>query len=117
MTTSTTNTNGQASYTFTPILPLPPSSFLQTTVTAGVGTSTVQFIETTVVPSQTTGAAPIQISLISPLPAEALTGTAGQTGATPLQAQVTITQEGLVEGLGGIAVQLITGGVRQPVVW
>jgi len=108
-TTSTTNASGQASYTFTPVLPLPPSSYLQTTVTATVGTSTAQFTETTVVPSEQTGAAPVQISLISPVPAQALTGTAGQTATTSLQAQVTITQEGLVEGLPGIAVQLIAG--------
>jgi len=109
VTTSTTNASGLASYSFSPLLPSPPSSFLQATVTAAVGASTVQFTETTLVPSEQTGFAPIQVSLISPLPGQALTGTAGQTSSTQLQVQVTITENGLVEGLGGVAVQVVSG--------
>jgi uncharacterized protein (TIGR03437 family) len=109
VTTYTTSASGLASYTYSPILPPPGSSFTQTIITAGAGTSTVQFTETTVVPSELTGFAPVQINLISPVAGQALTGTAGQTASTPVQVQVYVTQEGLVEGLAGVALQIVPG--------
>jgi len=81
----------------------------QSTVTAAVGASTVQFTETSVVPSLETGFAPVQITLLSPLPGQAFTGTAGQTATTPIQVQVLVTQLGLEQGLPGVAVQIVSG--------
>ena len=109
VTTSATNSSGVASYTFEPVLPQPGLSFAQSTVTATAGTSTVQFTETSVEPSLDTGFAPVQITLISPLPGQAFTGTAGQTSTTPIQVQVLVTELSNVEGLPGVAVQIVPG--------
>jgi len=109
VSTSITNASGLASYTFEPVLPQPGLSFAQGIVTAGAGTSTVQFTETSVVPSLETGFAPVQITLLTPLAGQPFTGTAGQTSPTPIQVQVLVTQLSNVEGLPGVAVQLVPG--------
>jgi uncharacterized protein (TIGR03437 family) len=98
-----------ATYTVKPFVPEPGLSFAQSVITAAVGASTVQFTETSVVPSLETGFAPVQITLLSPLAGQAFSGTAGQTATTPIQVQVLVTQIGLEQGLPGVAVQIVSG--------
>lgn len=107
--TTLTDDTGQASYTFPLVLPTPPFSFVQTSVTAKVATSTVQFIETTTVPGPNSPGAPVFISLLSPQPGQPLSGTAGQTSSIPVQVQVFVINSGVAGGLPGVAVQIISG--------
>jgi uncharacterized protein (TIGR03437 family) len=108
---ATTGTNGQASFNFVPVFPNNGSTINQTPVVATALNSSVQFIETTLIPNQQTpGIAPVQISLATP--AQALTGSAGQTGSTPIKVQVV----GFLGGIPGISVQLISGASPGPTV-
>jgi uncharacterized protein (TIGR03437 family) len=111
-TTSTTVTNasGIASYTFVPFFPFPGVNFIQSTVTAVVGTSSVQFIETAAVPTGQTGLPSITVTLVAPISPQPLTGTAGATGSSPIKVQVSGIQGLNGGGLAGIALQLISTG-------
>ena len=111
MATSATNSSGQASYAFQPFFPFPGTLIQQTTITAAVGSSSVQFSETSVVPAPLTGVPPVTVALVSPTSPPPLMGTSGQTG-TPIQVQVTGFQGELGGGVPGIALQLVpaTGG-------
>jgi uncharacterized protein (TIGR03437 family) len=105
---STTDQNGLASYTFFPIAPFPGLNYSQTTVTATALGSSVQFVETTVVPGQQ-AVSPIQVTLLSPPAGQALSGAVGQTASTLVQVQV-LGMQGLYSGpIANVALQLVSG--------
>jgi uncharacterized protein (TIGR03437 family) len=106
---TTTDASGQASYTFPLVLPYPGYSFLQTSITATVGASTVSFIESTAVPASGSPGPPIYVTLLTPLPATSYSGTAGTTSSTLIKVQVYATQSGVGGGLAGVSLQLLPG--------
>ena len=110
--TSTTNSSGQASYTFVPLAFFFGSNFLPATVVASALTTSVQFVETTATPTSS-GAAPAFATLVPPGSGPVLTGTSGQTAATPIKVSV----YGFLAALPGIQISLqpwVTGNPGHP---
>ena len=100
--TSTTDTAGQAGFSFTGIAPF--FNVLSASVVASALDTSVSFVETTLAPGAS-GAPPVVVSLIPAGPPPALTGFAGQTDPTPIQVGVF----GPVGPLPGVQVRLQSG--------
>ncbi len=94
-TTSVTDANGLTSYTPQASAPLSTASYGQTTVTASISNSTVQFIETLAVPSAANNFSPVSVVQLSPQVGVALTGGVGQVGSTPIKILVNTGQGGI----------------------
>ncbi|MFN7996302.1 MAG: hypothetical protein U0Q18_22005 [Bryobacteraceae bacterium] len=93
--TSTTDTNGQATFTPDQSYPQGFASYGQTTLVATAGTSSVTFYETYAVPSATNSFAPISVFQLSPAVGTQLSGGVGSTGTTPIKMQVTSNGNGV----------------------
>jgi uncharacterized protein (TIGR03437 family) len=109
--TTTTNSAGQASYTFVPLAFFFGSNFLPATVVAADLNTSVEFVETTATPNES-GQVPVVINLIPPGAPPALTGLAGQTAATPIKVAVF----GFLAALPGVQVRLLSGTTGHPTV-
>jgi uncharacterized protein (TIGR03437 family) len=104
--TSSTNSAGQATYTFLPFgFFFGITDFLPATVVASALGASASFVETTGEPNQLSGQVPVVINLIPAASAPALVGSAGQTAATPIKVLVA----GFLAPIPGVQVALKSG--------
>jgi uncharacterized protein (TIGR03437 family) len=111
VSTTVTNSSGQASYNFTPLAFFFGADFLPANIVASALSKSVTFVETTGQPSANSPTAPINVNLVPQEAPPALTGTAGSTGSTPF----TITVLGIFfEPIPGVQVRMQSGSSSQP---
>jgi len=108
VSTSTTNSLGQASYTFTPLAFFFGTNFLPATIVASALSASVDFVETTATPDG--ASAPVFVQLVPAGSPPALVGLDGQTATTP----ITVSVFGLLAALPGIQIRLQSGTPTQP---
>jgi uncharacterized protein (TIGR03437 family) len=109
ISTTETNSTGQATYTFEPLAFFFGSNYLPATIVASALSVNAQFVETTVTPNSS-GAAPVFVNLVPAGSTPKLSGLDGQTATTSL----TVSVVGLLTAIPGVAVSLQSGTGNQP---